>query len=169
MSNTIFNSDQLSVKYVSTPGLNGEGTSGILTFNSDRGSVGDVDTALLIDGVGINFARSVTRRYFINIPGCAYIVGIGNGTMQVSGLLGRAKDFAELFGPNLDNPCKAVRTATIKTKSLQACDGNSFNSDKIVLTGVIPVAVGINTRIEQDGVLYYIASASFEFTGMSFD
>lgn len=168
-NNTIFNSDQLSVKYVSTPGLTGEGTSGILTFNSDNGSVGNVDTALLIDSVSINFSRTISKRYFVNIPGCAYIVGMGNGTMQVSGLLGKADDFKELFGANLSDPCKTVRTATIKTKPLQACDGNSVNSDKITLTGVIPNSIRIDTRIEQDGVLYYMASGSFEFTGMAFE
>lgn len=169
MANNVFNSDQVSVKYVSTPGLTGEGTSGILTFNSVGGASGNVDTALLIDGMEIRFARTVSRKYFVNIPGCAYIVGLGSGTLTVSGLLGRASDFKELFGADLSNPCKTVRTATIKTKSLQACDGNTVNSDKITLTGVIPVSIGITTRIEQDGVLYYTANASFEITGMAFD
>lgn len=167
----IFNSDQLNVKYVSTPGLGGSGrVGGILTFSGETVS----DTPLLINSCQLSFNRAVSRRYFLNTTGMAYIIGIGHGTMGVNGLLGKAEDFATVFGADASNPCSNINTAVINVSGMQECGANANSgirpdNGKITLSGVIPVGFGITTTIEQDGVLYYAANATFEFNGLSFD
>lgn len=167
----IFNSDQLNVKYVSTPGLGGGNKAGgILTFSGEDVS----DTALLIDQCQLGFARSVFRKYFLNTTGMAYIIGIGHGNLTVGGLLGKASDFATIFGVDLDNPCSNVNTAVLNVSGMQECGNNNEilprpDNGKITMSGVIPVSIGITTTVAQDGVLYYNANATFEFNGLSFD
>ena len=59
----IFNSDQLNVKYVSKPGLKGR-SGGLLTFARGTGGGSKVeDTAMLVEQVGIQFARQLQRKF----------------------------------------------------------------------------------------------------------
>lgn len=166
----VFNSDQLNVKYVSKPGLRGNGGS-LLTFARADGGFNPVrDTAMLIDTATIGFARALQRRFFLNTDGIGYVIGSGVGSLSVQGLLGKASDFATVFGVDLDNPCHNVLTATLNVNGMQECGtGEGVSSGIITMTGVIPQAINVTTAIDTNGTLYYNASASFEISGLSFD
>ena len=162
---SILNADDINVKYISRPGAGG-GEGGILTF-STGGSADEVDQALLVETAQIQFARAVSRKFFINLNGVAYIVGLGTGTLTVRGLLGSAQQFTNLFGTDLNDLCKMSRTATLETAGMQSCDdGSEFASGSFVMSGVIPQSVTITTTIAENGTLYYSADASFLISGL---
>ena len=83
--------------------------------------------------------------------------------------MGKAEDFATIFGVDLDNPCQNVLTATLNVNGMQECSGKSISSGKITMTGVIAQSIGVTTAIDANGTLYYQAQAAFEITGLAFD
>ena len=165
----IFNSDQLQVKYVSSPGLNGGGANGgIITFSGEKIS----SVALLMEQCSVSFTRNLVRKFFLNTSGVGYLMGLGTGQLTIQGLLGKAEDFATVFGLDSNNPCKNVHTVVLNVNGMHECGNNNTKSapgGKLTLTGVIPAAIRIDTQVDQNGTLYYNASASFEFTGLDFD
>ena len=125
---------------------------------------------MLVETAGINFARTLPRKFFLNTDGIGYIIGSGVGSLSVSGLLGKAEDFATVFGVDLDHPCQNVLTATLNVSGMQECGtGEGVSSGIITMTGVIPQSVAVTTAIDASGTLYYQAQAAFEISGLSFD
>lgn len=167
----VFNSDQLNVKYVSKPGLRGATGGSLLTFaRADAGVTPVKDTAMLVDTAAIQFARTLQRKFFLNTDGIGYIMGSGIGSLQIQGLLGKASDFATVFGVDLDNPCQNILTATLNVSGMQECGtGEGVSSGIITMTGVIAQSIAVTTAIDASGTLYYNANATFEISGLSFD
>ena len=168
----IFNSSDFSATWISEPGLKGQGRPGIIVFSDDNGTYqknqNSADTALLMDSCTVAFNRGVQRRYFLNQAGGAYLVGVGNGTLQVSGLLGSAESFGKLFGG--DDICKNKRNVKLVLSGMKQCDATTTKADagSIELKSVLPTGVSITASIQgQDGILYFNATATFTFTGMT--
>lgn len=173
---SVFNASGLNVQYISKPGL-GTGKGGIIKFarvlqgNTAGAGTAVPDTAMLIESAQIQFARQLQRKFFLNSDGMGYIVGLGTGTLQVQGLLGSATSFASIFGVDLNDPCKEVLQVTLDVSGMYKCtNGASTNlgSGIIILKGCIPQAVGVTTQLDQNGTLYYQATAAFEISGMEF-
>jgi len=174
---SVFNASGLNVQYISKPGL-GTGKGGIIKFarvlqgNTAGAGTAVTDTAMLIESAQVQFSRQLQRKFFLNSDGMGYIVGLGTGTLQVQGLLGSATSFASVFGVDLNDPCKEVLQVTLDVSGMYKCtNGASTNlgSGVIILKGCVPQAVGVTTQLDQNGTLYYQATAAFEISGMEFN
>lgn len=167
----IFGSKDLDVKYVSSPGLKGQGGNGIITFSRANDATGDTSAALLISSASLQFARTVSRQFFLNVNGIAYLVGVGNGSLTLTGLLGKSSDFVSVFGVDLDNPCGNLTTATLDVTGMTECTAGTSNKPAnngiITLGGLIPVSVAITASVQNDGLLFYSANATFQFSKLS--
>lgn len=173
-TNYVFsNNTDFTAKYISRPGTGGYG--GIITFSpskdgsSGTGTLKEVDRAMLINSVSINFGRTVSQQYFLNVDGTSYQIGRGTGTMTVQGMLGSAQDFAAMFGTNYTDPCKNIFTVKLDAFGMTSCDSGE-QPGVIIMTGVIAQSININTTVmNETGAIYYTAGATFLIAGLGVD
>ena len=120
--------------------------------------------------------RGLNYKYFLNRENPAAIVGRPNGTLAIQGLFGNREAFLRIFG-NADNAGSGVAnnvcdqfTVAIQCGTLVSCDSEDNKKFAIVnaflLSGVIPVGISMSNSIDQNGVMYTTANASFQFTGL---
>ena len=178
VKNLFSDNNDFAAKYISRPGLGGYG--GILTFSPVKGGgtpgapLSAVDKALLCNNVMIQFGRTVARQYFLNVSGTSYTIGRGSGVLTIDGMLGKASDFATMFGTDYTDPCKNLFTVKLDAFGMMPCstEGETSNVEPgiIVMSGVIATQIQIGTQTTSgDGTLYYTASANFEIAGLGVD
>ena len=107
-----------NVSYVTRPAEGGY--SSILTF-SELGPEG-IDRAFLCENATIDFGRQLSKSYFINHAGIAYVLGRGTGNLSLRGMLGHAEDFAALFGESASDPCDGLYTVKLDAFGMVNCD-----------------------------------------------
>lgn len=134
----------------------------VLTFAGTRNS----PIPFLLESATMNFTRAASFKYFLNAANAALIRGYGQGTLSCSGLFGSMDDFETIFGSDKDNGCDN-NTATLELMPMSDCDNKQTGVRKFTLTGITPVSIQVTTTIDQSGIYYCLANASFQFTGLT--
>lgn len=151
-----------NVSYVVRPGEGGY--SSLLTF-SQQSAAQAIDRAFLCENATVDFRRNLSKLYFINHRGIAYVMGRGTGTLSLRGMLGHPEDFAYLFGEDATDPCQGLYTVQLDAFGLEACDWD--DSGTLIMEGVAPVSFVITAETHREnGALWYTANATFEISGL---
>ena len=122
----------------------------------------------LLDSATLTFGRGVSFKYFLNQENAALLRGYGQGTLECSGLFGSMDDFKKIFGPR--NACK-FNTAELNVLSVATCpsEGGTGQSgdQEFYMSGITPTRIQISATVDQSGIYYCTANASFQFTGLN--
>lgn len=160
MATSLLNSSLRSIDYAGV-----RGDSAILTI-SDSPESG----AMLLESASVNFNRGVQLRNFMNGTTAAF-VGVGNGTVSLSGLFGSSEQIKNLLGTQA-NPCKLARTITLKAGMLTKCSETGENTKMgatITLHGCIVTGFSLTSQVQQDGQIYESATVQMLLTDVTVD
>lgn len=142
----------------------------IARANNKNASV-TANTGFLADGYNIAWGRSVQIKRVFNNDKPIAIVGYGQGTVTISGLIGSKEGFEAIVGDSED-VCNPL-TITIKSASgFSECTGNKTtgNSVNLTLTGCLLSNIAVQGQIESSsGTRLQQANVVFNIGGFSLD
>lgn len=162
----ILNASNIQTGFIVDPYAGNTGDE-IITFGTTTSKEIN-NLAMLVDSVVVSFQQPTARKFFLNTKKSAYIRGFGNGTLTVTGLLGASDGFKKIFGSGDElSPCNDNLTATLSTASLKDCDKTKdADTCEFTLGGLVPTSLQITASVQDNGVVYYQANATFLFTSL---
>jgi hypothetical protein len=168
----IFSSAEGYAGYFGPPSKGGSTIITIARGGVNNDITASVNSGFLADSYQCNWGRSVTiKRVFNNAKPIA-IVGFGQGTITLRGLIGTTEGFKALVGADGNDVCSPL-TITLKAAcSFTECADNGGVSAKhdmnseFQLTGCVLSSVGITGQIEsQSGTMLQQADVTFNIGG----
>lgn len=163
MAKSYFNTDIENIKYASITNKRS-----VVTFSSADATNGEgSDIQMLVSSATLDMQRPSSIRRFLNADP-ALIVGMPSGTLSLQGLFGTAEQISTILGTPGD-VCKLPKTITFQAGSLTTCHtggtGIETSTDSsIVLYGCVCQGFNIEISVQENGVVYQQASASFVVT-----
>lgn len=147
------------------------GKAAISVFRKSKGGSGDsVGSGFMVSQYNVAFQRAVALQRFLNLKDSVAIVGAGNGTIQLTGLVGKLEDFNELLGDSGDmskDICDPLYVRITDSSSFAACEGtgaDSANSSGDIICGnCIVTGVNLGGQIDQNGVIMQTGSLTLTF------
>ena len=167
------------------------------TGNSDQAIQNAIKTALnsesddnkvtegfYVQQYQLGFQRTVQNQYFMNIKGAVAILGRGQGTLSLSGLVGKADQFLKLFGANKDgssgqsadgsfardfcNPLVIVIKGGTQLKSCGSQGAVSANGLGVtfICSNVIINNFSVQGQLQADGAEMQVAGIQAQFTAL---
>lgn len=117
----------------------------------------------------VQFARNVNIQRFLNMEQAVAIVGAGQGTMQLTGLVGTLDAFQRLLLGSDNTKEDVCNQLTIEIKdasSFNKCVDNNGTSQSgtIRCSGGIVQGIQLGGQIDQAGVLMQTGSLTIQFT-----
>ena len=117
------------------------------------------------------FQRNVGIQRFMNMKAAVANIGIGNGSMRLTGLVGRAEAFKKLLVGSDDNKediCSQLTVQINEGSSFVSCTGNNAanKAGAIKCSGGIVSGIQLGGQIDQAGVLLQTGSLTITFTGL---
>ena len=147
--------------------------SGSTVTFSNLGGAADASLKLgfLVDRYVISWSRSVTTKRMFNMSGRLAIVGAGNGTLQLTGLVGAADEFEQLIQKTSSQDICATPVCTILANNgFGVCqNGESTHTNdavEIVCKGVLLGGITIDGQIADNSTLLTQGTLAFSISGV---
>ena len=149
--------------------FDGENVS--ITFKR-KGVEEDLDSGFLAQSYTATWQRGVLIQRLLNKKKPAVMLGSGDGTLRMAGLLGTTEGVKKFLTG--DDVCEPLTVIITGNNSFKECgeDGGvqkSGTAAKITLTGVIPSSVSLGAQQAQGGILMQSCQLDAQFTGFSID
>ena len=148
-------------------------SSGSTVTFSNLGGAADESLKLgfLVDQYQIGWARSVMTKRMFNMNGRLAIVGAGNGTMTLSGLVGAADEFEQLIQKTSSQDVCASPVCTILANhGFGVCqNGESVRSNdavEIVCKGILLANISLGGQISDNSTLLTSGTLTFSISGV---
>ena len=147
--------------------------SGSTVTFSNLGGAADESLKLgfLVDRYIINWARSVTTKRMFNMSGRLAIVGAGNGTLTLTGLVGAADEYEQLIKKTSSQDVCASPVCTILANNgFGVCqNGESVKSNdavEIVCKGILLGNITLDGSISDNSTLLTSGTLTFSISGV---
>lgn len=137
----------------------------------------DVNKGFMVNQYQVSFQRTVQNQYFLNIEDAVAILGRGQGTVTLTGLVGSAEDFATLIGASktggttTDDFCKPLIIMISGTTQVNDCatrnatngtgDGTTFICSNVIINNF-----SVTGQTQADGAEMQVANISATFTNL---
>ena len=143
-------------------------------------SAKDVNKGFMVNSYQVSFQRTVQNQYFLNIEDAVAILGRGQGTVTLTGLVGSAEDFATLLGASktggttgtiTDDFCKPLIIMISGTTQVNDCatrtaangtgDGTTFICSNVIINNF-----AVTGQTQADGAEMQVANITATFTNL---
>lgn len=148
-------------------------SSGSTVTFSNLGGAADESLKLgfLVDQYQIGWSRSVMTKRMFNMNGRLAIVGAGNGSMTLSGLVGAADEFEQLIQKTSSQDACASPVCTILANNgFGVCqNGESVKSNdavEIVCKGILLANIALGGQISDNSTLLTQGTLTFSISGV---
>ena len=143
----------------------GENVSITFSRRTSGGTTTDVDQGFLAKQYDATWSRTVQIDYVLNRKKPVAMVGAGNGTLSITGLVGTAEGMQSILQSNeLCTPLTAIIRGGATFSNCDE-DGTARSEGQCVFTlgNVIPVSVRISGSSQNQGIDLQSASVQFVF------
>ena len=143
-----------------------------MTFSNLGGAADEsLKLGFLVDQYQIGWARSVMTKRMFNMSGRLAIVGSGNGTLTLSGLVGAADEFEQLIQKTSSQDVCASPVCTILANNgFGVCqNGESVKSNdavEIVCKGILLANISLGGQISDNNTLLTQGTLTFSISGV---
>lgn len=148
-------------------------SSGSTVTFSNLGGAADESLKLgfLVEQYQIRWSRSVMTKRMFNMNGRLAIVGAGNGSMTLSGLVGAADEFEQLIQKTSSQDVCASPVCTILANNgFGVCqNGESIKSNdavEIVCKGILLADITLGGQISDNSTLLTQGTLTFNISGV---
>lgn len=165
--------------FTSTPGYAGyygpiTGMGAVISFGRGRPSDGtgtSLDNGFLCDQYTINWARPANAKRFLNVKNPVAIVGYGNGTLTLTGLVGTYDGFQKLIGGSgSDNDvCSPLYCLIQASNHYKSCDSDVSSGNTGVdweCFNLLLSNIAVTGQVQDNGVLFQQANVTFTMGGL---
>ena len=129
------------------------------------------NTGFLADGYNIAWGRSVQIKRVFNNDMPIAIVGYGQGTVTIQGLIGSKEGFESIVG-GAEDVCNPLTISIKSASGFSSCTGSQAKAQNvnIVLTGCLLASVNVQGQIEsQSGTRLQQANVVFNIGGFTLE
>lgn len=127
----------------------------------------DTDAGFLVQSYTAQWTRPVTIDHVLNRKKPVALLGVGQGALQIQGLVGTPEGLAKIMQANeLCEPLTAIIRGAANFKS---CEGTGTGNKSCVITlgNVLPQGITVSGSSQNQGINLQSANASFLFGSMS--
>jgi hypothetical protein len=121
----------------------------------------------MVSQYAISFNRAVSTQRFLNMKEVVAILGAGQGTIQLSGLVGKLEAFQKLLmGSNNDKEdiCNQLVVTITDASTMEKCSGGTPKAGTIRCSGGIVQGIQLGGTMDNQGVLMQTGSVVIQFT-----
>ena len=165
MADNVFNGSDSYVGFIQA--YTGKNASVTISKNS---SSKELTSSFLVDRFAIGFARNVSTRTFLNVSGRVAMLGLPQGTIDLSGLVGAADDFKEFLGTSDNVACELLTITVDASNGYKSCEGNgntttSSKPVKFICSGALVDNIAMGGQSDgSSGISMVTASVRLVFT-----
>lgn len=149
------------------------GKAAIKIGRKSAGTGSAIDEGFMVSQYQITAQRGVQLQRFLNVEGVVAQVGILNGGLSLSGLIGTAEGFKKLLGGdnNGNDVCDQLTITITADSGYTKCDENGKattvnKSAEFVVSGGIVTGVQLTGQVDQAGILMQTGNVTIQFTGL---
>ena len=127
----------------------------------------DTDAGFLVQSYNAQWTRPVSIDHVLNRKKPVALIGVGQGSLQIQGLVGTPDGLSKIMQAN--ELCEPLTAIIRGAANFKACEGVGTGSGSCVITlgNVLPQGIAISGSSQNQGINLQSANATFLFGSMS--
>lgn len=145
-------------------------TGGNTTVSADAGD------GFMVSQYQVRFERGVSTQRFLNMSEIVAMLGIGNGVVELTGLVGSIESFERLLTGSTsgeEDICNQLTIEITPSSSYSKCTDNRTSATSykgtIRCSGGIVRGIALGGTIDQQGIMMQTGSVTIQFTQLDID
>lgn len=149
-----------------------EDNGSTVTFSNLGGD--SLKLGFLVESYRVSWGRQIQVKRVFNLSGKIAIAGSGNGTLELTGLVGTAKEFKELIEKTSNSDiCEQIVCEITANSGFAVCQDNKTAKQegamKINCKSVMLSSIGLGGAISDNNALITQGSLTFQISGLTIE